>query len=832
MSFSPNTDFPQSGSQSMDSIDSLVAELADDFVERSQRGENPRVEDYTKQHPQIADMLRQVLPAVRLMRQSGVAANKSPQKPEVSIEEIGGTLGDYKLLREIGRGGMGVVYEAEQISLSRRVALKILPFAAAMDPRRLERFKNEAQAAAQLHHSNIVPVYAVGCERGVWYYAMQMINGHSLAELIAQLRAWNPLQHETEAPENSGAKSMLEYASDAVTLHDRSEPGSNLQPGTPAAGIETAEFAGLSTSSSNRELQFIQNAVGLGIQAATALDHAHDLDIVHRDIKPGNLMIDARGNLWVTDFGLARFRDDANVTATGDLIGTLSYMSPEQASGRRGAVDHRSDVYSLGATLYELLTLRPVYQEDNRAALLQRIVTGDPVPPRKHNPAIPIDLETIILKAMSHDMGSRYATAGDMAEDLRRYMDHRPILARRPNLAERANKWAQRHKPLVASAACFLVLLTLGLICSTFLILQERNKTQAALIDVSREYAEKETQRKRAEQERNAAETNLTLANRNFDQARKMLESFIQVAAEDLAPHPDLQDVRSRLLQESLVYYQDFIEQARDNPPLQAELAKSHQRVANILHSIGSTPAARVALEQALRTQERLAQENPTDKDLIKNLAEMYRDLGVLTDARPLKLVCHAAVQSEISATPSQIDRISALWDEYHHKHDRFCGRKCDPTEWRRLRKLACEDVIDELRTLLNAKQFNRLEEIERQQLGADILSNPKVADALGLTAVQRLKISEISEKTEHKCFKTNNGNRICMAFTNQQSKKIELLTAEQIQKWKSLLGNPCNGIIRKAVYKTMYSDDSNSSSAFLFWEFDLINGSPCSSRG
>ena len=339
-----------------ESLDSLVAEIADEFIERTQRGEAPSVEEYVERHPEISATLRQVLPAVRLMNQPALT---SDSLRHVKQEDLSGTLGDYKLLREIGRGGMGVVYEAEQISLSRRVALKTLPFAAAMDPRRLERFKNEAQAAAQLHHSNIVPVHAVGCERGVWYYAMQMIQGHSLAELIDELK-----RDDSAARGSSVASRMrtLLDRSDAFLPAQQEASGSRDQSGRKhdpagratvvATAEETASFRGFHTTSSHRETAFLNVAVNLAIQAAEALEHAHELDIVHRDIKPGNLMIDARGNLWVTDFGLARFRDDANVTATGDVIGTLCYMSPEQASGRRGAVDQRTDIYSLGATLY------------------------------------------------------------------------------------------------------------------------------------------------------------------------------------------------------------------------------------------------------------------------------------------------------------------------------------------------------------------------------------------------------------------------------------------------------------------------------------------------
>ena len=190
----------------------------------------------------------------------------------------------------------------------------------------------------------------------------------------------------------------------------------------------------------------------LGIQAAEALDHAHKYGIVHRDIKPANLLLDVEGNLWITDFGLARLQDDAGLTITGDLLGTLRYMSPEQALAKRGYLDHRTDIYSLGATLYELLTLRPAIDGQDRQEVLRKIAQDEPTPLRRLNPAIPRELETILLKAMSKEPGSRYDTAQELADDLRHFLEHRPIRARRPSLAERAAKWAHRHRTIVASA--------------------------------------------------------------------------------------------------------------------------------------------------------------------------------------------------------------------------------------------------------------------------------------------------------------------------------------------------------------------------------------------
>jgi serine/threonine protein kinase len=413
------------------SLEALVGEVADEFLRRQQQGERPDIEEYAARYPQAAEVLRKVLASLRILDLSGRGSGGSAAGGD---ELLAGTLGDFRLMREVGRGGMGIVYEAEQISLGRRVALKVLPLAATLDPRHLQRFQNEARAAACLHHAHIVPVHAVGCERGVHYYAMQFIDGLTLAQLLAPQVARPPAlpDHPTTVDE---------------------------PPGPANPGAATTVAAAETMAQLPRDSAHFRRIAEWGIQAAVALEYAHQMGIVHRDIKPGNLMIDGQGKLWITDFGLARTAAQGSMTQTGDLVGTLRYMSPEQALARHGLVDHRCDVYALGATLYELLTLRPAVEGSDRQEIVKTIVEQEPRWPRSLNRAVPGELETIVLKTLAKEPADRYATAKELADDLRRYLDDQPIQARRPSLVQRGRKWARRHRVAVRAVAAVVLVL-------------------------------------------------------------------------------------------------------------------------------------------------------------------------------------------------------------------------------------------------------------------------------------------------------------------------------------------------------------------------------------
>lgn len=403
-----------------------VERCADEIIARIQRGEPIDGKVLAADYPEHAERLAALLPAMRaLAALSGSRDMRLPLEDPNSAAGEDRRLGDFRILREIGRGGMGIVYEAEQISLGRRVALKVLPFASILDSRQLTRFQNEARATATLQHPHIVPVYTVGTERGVHYLAMQLIDGISLAEALA---------------------------ADDGRVERRADTG--------AAARDTIR-ASLSRTKATDRQAWHRRVAQWGIEAAEALEHAHSVGIVHRDIKPGNLLIDQDGKLWVTDFGLARLPTDAGLTMTGDMLGTLRYMSPEQALAKRGLVDHRTDVYSLGITLYELLTGRAAFCGYEREELLRQIAWEDPWLPRRIDRTIPAELETIVLKAIANVPSDRYTTAQELADDLQRYLKLEPIRARRPGPLARAVRLAQRNRAISITVAVTAAILLL-----------------------------------------------------------------------------------------------------------------------------------------------------------------------------------------------------------------------------------------------------------------------------------------------------------------------------------------------------------------------------------
>jgi eukaryotic-like serine/threonine-protein kinase len=610
----PHAEAPAAARQpSLSPDDPRVTRAMEEYLAALEAGRPLDRHDFLARHAGIAGALARCLDGLEFLQAAAPELHASAGD-DLANSAAGlqpeGPLGDFRLVRELGRGGMGVVYEAVQISLGRRVALKVLPFAAALDSRQLLRFKNEAQAAAQLHHQHIVPVYGVGCERGVHYYAMQYIEGHTLAAVVANLRA----------------------------------------AAGPTGGtlVATAPAAALSTERSAHSPSYCRTVARIGVQAALALEHAHEAGVVHRDIKPANLLVDERGKVWVTDFGLAHCLNQPGLTMSGDLVGTLRYMSPEQALAQRGLVDHRTDLYSLGVTLYELLTLEPAFNGRDRQELLRQIACDEPRPARLLNPALPAELETIVHKAIEKNPAERYATAQELSDDLERFLRNEPIRARRPTLAHKAKKWARRNRPLVwslaVSGSLLLVLAVIGLAISNAYIAQEKKDKEQAL---------------------EAAEANLLLARQAVD------EMYTQVA-EELNILPHMQPFQRNLLQKALRFYQEFAGRKSGDPLIRLERAAASLRVDQIQYMLGQRRQAEQTCRATIAELESLAGELPAEPRVQLALGDAYTFVaGILDQAgryQEAERCCRQGVahHEQLVAAHAQVPeyqrRLAASW--------------------------------------------------------------------------------------------------------------------------------------------------------------------------
>jgi hypothetical protein len=596
-------------------------------------------------------------------------------------------LGDFQIVRELGRGGMGIVYEAIHLSLGRRVALKVLPFAAGFDPRQLQRFRTEAQAAAHLHHSNIVPVHAVGTERGVHFYEMQLIEGRSLDAVIREARE-------------------------------------QAQAGQPV----------------RRDRSALAVLAKLAADVADALQYAHDRGIIHRDIKPANLLIDADGVVWVTDFGLAQVTTSVSLTRTGDLVGTLRYMSPEQAAGSREPIDHRSDIYSLGATLYEAITLEPVFSGNERQGLLNHILHSEPRPPRQIVPTLPAEIDTILLKSLEKLPGDRYESAGEMALDLRRYIEGRPILARPPSLLDRGNKWLRRHPKGVAAALLALVAASIALAVTTATVAAAEARTRQAL--------DRERERGRVAEER-------------FRLARRAADDMIAVAEEEMAGNPFLENIRKRLLELALTYYQQFLEEEARSQTSQEGIAATRDRITVILH-----------------------------------------DLAILQGDRQIHLLREAAVLDDLGLEPerrhalaSTLDQIDAARFQQFHDITRLTPEERN----RRFVDMARKNDAT-LAAFLDPKQYVRLAEIALQCRRASAFEDPGIAAALELTPEQRETIRSLGWALRSRSDPAPRGRRAFPAPWENLSGSasvedvLAILSPAQFARWKEMTGEEYTG--------------------------------------
>jgi serine/threonine protein kinase len=749
------------------------------LVEALEEGHEPDRERFLAEHPDLApdieaflaghDEVARLTAPLRAGRRGNAPGPAGADREKRDHEPAAlGELGDFRLLREVGRGGMGVVYEAEQISLSRRVALKVLPFAAAIDPRRLQRFKTEALTAAHVQHERIVPVHAVGCERGVHYYAMQFIDGQSLASLIQELRAPAEIERDGEFSTDSepGLRQSLidgrgtsrpTVSGTAATLSGRA--GRDPHPTTSQSNIDgtfdcrelRSEDGSISTAlaisrerSADRR-RYFDRVAGLARQAALALEHAHQGGIVHRDVKPGNLLLDLRGQLWITDFGLAQVTGDTGLTITGEMLGTLRYSSPEQVLAHRGFVDHRSDVYSLGATLYELLTLRPPFDGRDRNTLIRQIGDEDPPAPRSVEPSIPVELETIALQALRKEPADRYLTAQEMADDLERFLDGRPILARPPTASERLRTWSRQHPALVGSGVVALLLLTAASLVSAALIRREERKTLAEQRNAEAAY-QREHQRALEAEER-------------FRLARRAVDELIRASEEELTLRPGMEGLRKRLLTAALAYYREFIAERRNDPDAQAELLDTTHRVETIL----------------------------ADLELLRAAGELY-------------LLAQPSALDDLRLDPEQRRKVADLSARAGKRWvDAFGDPAHMPAPAERVR-IVLEQVRTnegEIDAILTPSQRGRLRQIALQAEGPAAFREPEVVEALVLTPGQRERIRGIEEGTLFRQIREIRAGRSSDTSTTGSSpihKILAVLTPEQAQRWREITGTPIRG--------------------------------------
>ncbi|MBI1325815.1 protein kinase [bacterium] len=561
----------------------LLTRLADEFAARYRAGERPRIQEYLDRYPELADEIRELLPTmaeieqVKADEQEGVKQDDdAPSAPALE------RLGDFRILREVGKGGMGIVYEAEQVSLGRHVALKVLPRSMLLDNRARRRFEREAKSAARLHHTNIVPVFGVGEQDGLPYYVMQFIQGLGLdivlEELVklqnGQLGTGTRVSGELRVPRNCGqancpsdiaptaadvARSLLTGIFEPMegdTAKAQADDGHTFVPGAvnqeALTGKRTQEHPGspsdsfrLSSSSvmlpagnregnktSTRVKSYWHSVAAIGSQVADALEYAHGHGVLHRDIKPSNLLLDRQGTVWVADFGLAKADNQQNLTDTGDILGTLRYMPPEAFDGKS---DARGDIYSLGLTLYEMLAGRPAFDEKDRNRLIRQVTHDEPVRLGRVNRSVPRDLETIIHKAIDKDPARRYSTAGAMAADLQRYIDDVPIQARRVSETERMWRWARRHKAVASLLTALATVLTCG--CAAMAVLWARAEESAGY---ARTLASKEaTAREEAQlQERIALEKAELLAREDY--VNRVSRAYREVMDDNVSLAEDL----------------------------------------------------------------------------------------------------------------------------------------------------------------------------------------------------------------------------------------------------------------------------------------------------
>jgi eukaryotic-like serine/threonine-protein kinase len=441
----------------------------------------------------------------------------------------------YQILSELGRGGMGVVYHARQASLGREVALKIILAGAHAGQSERARFRVEAETAARLKHPNIVPIYEIGEQGQLPYLALEFVEGGSLAQAMA-VRPLAPIQ-----------------------------------------------------------------AAGMVETLARAIDHVHQHGVVHRDLKPANVLLTADGVPKITDFGLAKWLDapSDHATQSGTVLGTPSYMAPEQAQGHSGLIGPATDVYALGAILYEMVTGRPPFHAATSQETVQQLLTEEPLPPSRLQPRVPRDLEIICLKCLQKEPTRRYAGAGALADDLRRFLDQKPIHARPTPAWERALKWARR-RPAIAGLAGISIAASLALAVTGL------------------------AYNARLQRERDTARA-------NFQMALDAVDRFYnQVSENTLLNTPRMEPLRRQLLETAQEFYERFVRERANDPEARVQLGRTYQRLGQLTRQTKSKTEAIEFMKQAIAIQEPLVRAHPDNSEYQSDLAISHANLGGL----------------------------------------------------------------------------------------------------------------------------------------------------------------------------------------------------------
>lgn len=537
--------------------DELCRELiATEMELRLTDGDTISAVEYHARFPNLGDWIDAQFADSAANRAATTSRNGLPYTPT--------RLGDYRILREIGRGGMGVVYEAVQESLGRRVAIKCLSASPFLTERHLKRFHQEARAIAQLHHSHIVEVYGLASQHGLHYFAMQYVNGYGLDEIIGGSRPRSSNELDRVATGNSTVDETSQ--DNTANLTDR-----------------FTQVALLRDLRANERNHFIAQ---IGRQIASALHYAHSRGVLHRDAKPSNILLDGEGNAWLSDFGLAKVAHDSSpLSDSEDIVGTLRYMAPEMLDR---ISDPRTDVYILGLTLYELLTFQPAFPEIDRSRLMYQVLESSPSPPRQLNPDIPADLETIVLKALNREADGRYQSAAELEDDLRRFQERQPILARRVTWTRRFARWCQREPVLSSLAVAFAFLLASGLFSVT-LLWRNAVRSQGYLMAQRDVAVRAQMEVTKALQQADSSRRDAILSRDELAQAR-----FGAIEAKQ-----DLED--------NLKLRRALAEADPDNAQAQRDLSIACEQLGDVCLRLGDESEARRYFEEGLWLRQRLA---------------------------------------------------------------------------------------------------------------------------------------------------------------------------------------------------------------------------------